>query len=254
MSKKADMIYVNIYDTDIDNIHYSLSLINQIHSQDTKVDSINFYLYDDSNYDVTYYTQQYNICNNNYAYDSICIPKPKYTTYSDAFNTILNYHRYVFLIEKEIIIPKNLSGHIVNFATNHDEFYITANGKIIGFVFGKNFMHNLIRGNTALSEIIGLVNNIYNPTYASLHTDIIQLKIDKKNKKNLIISNEYFVFFEYISKKDSGLSKSYIYANRRNSKAYDINNNLIGFIVSDDSRAIQILWPNTENPTEYLLK
>lgn len=252
-NNKSDIIYINIY-TKINNPNYSLALINQIGNQDTQSDSINIYLYDDSDENIRSYVQQYNIYINDYLSNAVCIAQSKYNTYLDSLSLSTNYHRYVFLLDTEIIIPKNLSSSIVNFSKNSDEFYIANNAKILGLSCGKNFIYDLIRDKVPIIDIKNRIKN-KSSNYPTLSASIIPLMPSDNGKltNKLVISNEYFVFFEVKNGAPSNLSDTYIYANRRNNKAYDINNNLIGYVVSDDTSSINILWPNIDHPQTYLL-
>lgn len=251
MSNKANILYINLF-KEKDNINYSLSLTSQINNQDTKSDCIDVFIYDQSNESIIKLIQQYDIYAQRYDINVLHKAAIRDVTTTDIFKPFCNYHTYVFLLNTEIVLPKNLSTLVYNHSLSNPIFSLYNNESIFGIVVDKNFLYSLIIENNSINRLYVILDEASKQAANRLTTQILGLKPYEKSINNsTMVQNEYFIFFQTPEDKTLNLKESYVYANKRNNKAYNINNNTIGYIVSYENDIIDILWPTSNEPKSY---
>jgi hypothetical protein len=114
-------------------------------------------------------------------------------------------------------------------------------------------MFEIIRKNLFIDNVSSFIFDNTKNTENKINIPIMNLGNPISNDI-ILAENEYFIFFDTKDKNAYNLTQSYIYANKRNNKAYNINNNLIGDIVFYNEKQVDIKWSNIDNIVSYSLK
>lgn len=155
-------------------------------------------------------------------------------------------HNTALLFNKNFLLNLNLENNILH--------RVTYNGIIAMTIINFETCISLIRKNIAVKDILNeqIENSIVeNKKYSSEnHGQAIYLlnkTIEKPNKKNNIIYSDNNCLF-VILENSNGVAASPAYINKKNMKAYHINNTIVGNVLSIQNSAIDIVWQIDNRP------
>lgn len=230
-------LFISLYNKT--NHHICPSSCQQILSQTIKTNLLNIFIECE---DVDKIYSDYFLVYHNYINLFFSQYGTKTINIKEMLSKYINKYSYFFFLDPTILLHHNFLQSLNNQKeydlTNTDSFKVYGsnikNKPVVGF--NKNGIVNVLRQDLTMDYFSTITINS-----KIITNSISYYPINKENEQDIKYENELCIFCKIKEPKDSKLSDSYIYINKKNNKVYNINNNIVGDI-SIRGSIMEIIW------------
>lgn len=164
-------------------------------------------------------------------YDTFCLIDPNLILKPETITKELNYFNSKNIDSLFLSLDKTIGNNFDNINDNKKYYSI--------IIFNETTLQKFILNNLTFEDSL-CVSNFENSDYKNIDGLYCSLETINRDCTNTTYEDGRFMFLYFIENSD--ILNSYIFINKSNKKAYNLNNNIVGVVDFIDQNTIEIIW------------